>query len=257
MKKTLKITSIILGCLMIIAVLVYAFGLQFIVKVYVSNNYEHINCVTKEFPYYEVQIPENWKTIEYEGMTLKVPEEVHQLHPDDEIEAKRKNFSDAEKNPDTTVFFVGKFEEDIISILNSDKYTFVEKDIQKAMKSVDYKYPKNMYELYDCIFNVTSKDFGILKCGKSPLLIITIANTKEMIYNTYTVDCDEVYSFETKNGKGFLSLYGKPNDRINKYSYIIELYDKDNLNKSNSVIVKSTNKETALKIAKSAEIVEE
>lgn len=67
--------------------------------------------------------------------------------------------------------------------------------------------------------------------------------------------CGEVYSFETENAVGFLTLYGAPNEKNkHKYSYLVDLYDKDNLNKSNSVIVKSTDKITALEIAVSAEI---
>ncbi len=70
--------------------------------------------------------------------------------------------------------------------------------------------------------------------------------------------CDEVYSFETENAVGFLMLYGVPNEKNkNRYSYLVDLYDKDNLNKSNSVIVKSADKQTALEIAASAEIAEE
>lgn len=61
----------------------------------------------------------------------------------------------------------------------------------------------------------------------------------------------------TEKGAGFLTLYGKPNDKTNNYSYYVELYDKNNLNSYCFAIVKSTDKETALKIAETAEIAEE
>lgn len=253
MKKSLKITGIILGCLMIIAILVYVFGLQLIAKIYVSSKYEYINCTTKEFPYDEIQTPENWKTIECEGLTLKVPEEINNLYSDGESEAKKRCFGDTEKN--TTIFFKEKTEDDFSLAFNA--FVDVEKDIKKSMKSIDYKCPENVYELYDMAFNVTSEDFGILKHGKSPLLIVQIADMKELVYSTETVDCDEVYSFETENGIGFLTLYGKPNDKTDRYSYLVELYEKDNLNSYCFAIVKSTDKETALKIAETAEIAEE
>lgn len=253
MKKALKVTGIILGSLMILAVLMYAFGFQLIAKVYISNKYEHINCTAKEFPYNEIQTPENWKTIECEGLTLKVPEEIGNLYPDDESVVKKRLFGDSEKN--TTIFFTEKTELDLSSIFAERR--LIEKDIQKAMKSINYKYPENAYEFFDMAFNVTSDDFGILKHGKSLLLILQIAETKEMLYITETADCDEVYSFETENGIGFLTLYGKPNDKTNNYSYYVELYDKNNLNSYCFAIVKSTDKETALKIAETAEIAEE
>ncbi len=253
MKKSLKITGIILGCLMILAVLMYFFGFQLIAKIYVSSKYEHINCTVKEFPYDEIQTPENWKTIECEGLTLKVPEEINNLYPDGESEVKKRCFGDTEKN--TTIFFTEKTEDDFSLAFNA--FVDVEKDIKKSMKSIDYKYPENVYELYDMAFNVTPEDFGTLKHGKSPLLIVQIADMKEIVYSTETADCDEVYSFETENGIGFLTLYGKPNAKTDNYSYYVELYDKNNLNSYCFAIVTSTDKETALKIAETAEIAEE
>lgn len=253
MKKALKVTGIILGCLTALSVFMYVFGLQLIAKIYVSNKYEHINCTAKEFPYDEIQTPENWKTIECEGLTLKVPEEIGNLYPDDESVVRKRLFGDSEKN--TTIMFSEKTEQDFSSIFDDERLT--EKAIQKAMKSIDYKYPENVYEFFDMAFNVTSDDFGILKHGKSPLLIFQIAEMKELVYNTETADCDEVYSFETENGIGFLTLYGKPSDKTDNYSYYVELYDKNNLNSYCFAIVKSTDKETALKIAETAEIAEE
>lgn len=253
MKKALKITGIILCCLIILLILMYVFGFQLIAKIYVNNKYEHINCTAKEFPYDEIQTPENWKTVECEGLTLKVPDEINNLYTDGDSEARKRVFADDEQN--TTVFFAEKTEHDFS--LESFDADFLEKDFRKAMKSVDYKYPENTYEFFDMAFNVTSDDFGILKHGKSPLMIIQIADMKEIVYNSETVDCDEVYSFETEYGIGFLSLYGKPNDKQDKYSYIVELYDKDDLNSYCFAIVKSTDKETALKIAETAEFAEE
>ena len=92
MKKSLKITGIIFGVLIILAAFIYVFGLQFLAKMYVNKKYEYINCTAKEFPYGEVPVPDDWKTIEYSGLTLKVPNEVYQLNPDDESEIKRRLF---------------------------------------------------------------------------------------------------------------------------------------------------------------------
>lgn len=256
MKKSLKITGIIFGVLIILAAFMYVFGWQFLVKMYVNKKYEHINCTAKKFPYGEVPVPNDWKTIECSGMTLKVPNEVYQLHPDDESEVKRRLFADAEKDSNTAVFFL-EWTESEFTLVNGSDYAFLEKDIEKAMKSVDYKYPENTYELFDFTFNVTSKDFGIIKHGKSPMFIIAVANMKETAIPAFCADCNELYSFETEKGIGFLSFYGKPRDKANKYSYLVELYDKNNLNRSNSVIVKSTDKETAFKMAESIEIAEE
>lgn len=266
MKKALKITGIILGSLVIFAVFVYAFGFQLLAKLYVNNNYEHINCTLSEFPYDEVNVPENWKTIECEGMTLKIPEGIYQLYPDSETDAKRRLFADAEKNPNTSVMFVGQVEIEFSETFYGESEIFTKLDVEKAIKSTGYEKPENMYGFYDFIYNVTPKDFGIFKRGKSPMFLIAVASSKETLYSSMTAGrhlsdadvCGEVYSFETKNAVGFLTLYGFPNEKNkNKYSYLVDLYDKDNLNKSNSVIVKSTDKRTALEIAVSAEIAEE
>lgn len=266
MKKALKITGIIFGSLVILAVFVYAFGFQLLAKLYVNNKYEHINCTLSEFPYDEVNVPENWETIECEGMTLKIPEEIYQIYPDSENDAKRRLFADAEKNPDTSVMFVGQSEIEFSEMFYGESEIFTKSEIEKAINGTGYECPENMYEFYDFIYNVTPKDFGIFKRGKSPMFLIAVAGNKETLYSSMTAGrhlsdtdvCGEVYSFETENAVGFFTLYGFPNEKNkNKYSYLVDLYDKDNLNKSNSVIVKSTNKITALEIAVSAEIAEE
>ncbi len=264
MKKVLKITGIIVGSLAILVLLADVFGTQLAAKIYVSKKYEHYNCTLSEFPYDEVKTPENWKTIECEGMTLKVPDEIHQLSPDDENSVKRRLFTDAEKNPDTAVMFVEQLEMEFTELFEGESTYFERSDVEKAMKSAGYEYPKNMYEFYNFVYNVTPKDFGIIKHGKSPMFMISVANSKDTLYGAMTAGshssgvCDEVYSFETENAVGFFMLYGVPSEKNkNKYSYLVELYDKENLNKSNSVIVKSTDKNTALEIAVSAEIAEE
>ncbi len=260
MKKALKITGIIFGVLMILAVLTYVFGLQLLAKMYVSKKYEYINCTAKEFPYGEVPVPNDWKTVECSGLTVKVPNEVYQLHPNDESEVKRRIFVDAEKDANTTVLFLewtDWTETEFTSMFGDSETSFSEKDIEKAMKSIDYKCPENMYEFLDFTFNVTSKDFGVIKHGRSPLFTVAVANMKETLVPAYCADCNEMYSFETEKGIGFLTLYGKPNDKTNKYSYLVELYDKNNFNRSKSLIVKSTDKETAFKIAESIEIADE
>lgn len=266
MKKVLKITGIIVGSLAILVLLADVFGTQLAAKIYVSKKYEHYNCTLSEFPYDEVKTPENWKTIECEGMTLKVPDEIHQLSPDDENSAKRRLFTDAEKNPDTAVMFVEQLEMEFTELFEGESTYFERSDVEKAMKSAGYEYPKNMYEFYNFVYNVTPKDFGIIKHGKSPMFMISVANSKDTLYGAMTAGrhlsdadvCGEVYSFETEKAVGFFTLYGVPSEKNkNKYSYLVELYDKENLNKSNSVIVKSTDKNTALEIAVSAEIAEE
>lgn len=259
MKKALKITGIIFGCLIVLAVFVYAFGFQLAAKIYVEKKYEHYSCSLSEFPYGEIKTPENWKTIECEGMTLKVPEKIHQLYPDGDSDAKQRLFSDAEKNPDTAIMFLEQTEFEFSETFVDESGSFTKSEIEKAMKNTGYEYPENMYEFYDFIFNVTPKDFGIVKHGKSPLFLISVADSKEILYTSMTAGvCDEVYSFETENAVGFLMLYGVPNEKNkNRYSYLVDLYDKDNLNKSNSVIIKSADKQTTLEIAASAEIAEE
>lgn len=256
MKKGLKITGIVVGILFILAALIYVFGLQILAKTYVSKNYEHINCTTKEFPYGEVPVPTDWKTIEWSGMTLKVPNEVYQLSPDDESEVKRRIFADAEKDADTTVLFLEWRETEFTSMVDDSEDSFSQKELEKLMKSVDYKCPENTYEAFDFIFNVTPKDFGIIKHGHSPLFIITVANTKEATIPAFCADCNEFYSFETEKGIGFLTFYGRSRKK-EQYKYLVELYDKNDLNRSNSVIVSSRDKETAFKIAESLEIAEE
>lgn len=266
MKKVLKITGIILGSLAILVLLADVFGTQLAAKIYVSKKYEHYNCTLSEFPYDEVKAPENWKTIECEGMTLKVPDKIHQLYQDGDSEVKKRFFVDAEENPDTAVMFVEQFEMEFTGLFEGESTYFDRSDIEKAMKSAGYEYPENMYEFYDFIYNVTPKDFGVIKHGKSPMFMISVADSKDTLYGAMTAGrhlsdsdvCGEVFSFETENAVGFFMLYGVPNEKNkNKYSYLVELYDKENLNKSNSVIVKSTDRNTALEIAASAEIAEE
>ncbi len=266
MKKVLKISGIIVGSLAVLVLLAEVFGTQLAAKIYVDKKYKHSNCTLSEFPYDEVKTPENWKTIECEGMTLKVPDEIHQLYKDGDREVKKRLFADADENPDTAVMFVEPYEMEFTELFEGESTYFDRSDIEKAMKSAGYEYPKNMYEFYDFIYNITPKDFGIVKHGESPMFMISVADSKDTLYGAMTAGkhlsdsdvCGEVFSFETENAVGFFNLYGVPSDKNkNKYSYLVELYDKDNLNKSNSVIVKSTDKVTALEIARSAEIAEE
>lgn len=253
MKKFIKITGIIVGSLVGILLLLCIFVPGLPTYFRVQKQYEYINSTVKPYPYSNVSAPDDYVTIECRGFSVKVPEDVQELYPDETEGAMAGVYSDSEK--DTTLMFLEPTVEANFSLIDGNNpEDLTQEEFEKAMKGIKYKNPENLYEFYDLLFNITPENFSVFR-RKTPAVFNSLAETKDVFYRTRRGN--DIYSYETDNAIGFISLYAQQNESNYCYSYIMELFEKDNLNAQHTIIIYANDLETVQKIANSAELTEE
>lgn len=243
MKKILKVTGIIFGSVALLTVLLWAFvpGLPVYILIKTTKDSEILNKTLIANPYTGTEIPADYRRISACGLTVSAPKEVEKFKDKFHIYSDQNGitvlFVDADNVSDSFIFVDTK-----------DGYS--NEDYDRGTCAIKMDKPENNYEMYNMILNVTPADLRITKHGASRFLI-DLMNSKETLWPSMGL---EGYPFETEHGKGFLFLYAEPHDEMNSYAALVELFDKEHLNRQYSAIIKAPTKEEAMTIASTADV---
>lgn len=131
--------------------------------------------------------------------------------------------------------------------------------------------PKNAYEVWDFILNLTEEQFderwpGLLsKDARAGSLYVTAMGTKEKVWQCKTekqtafaneaYQTKDIYHFENETAQGFVILREKEEAFPAQYALELWLFDKNDLNRSCRAILFSGDIQLLAQIANTAEIV--
>lgn len=247
MKKFFKVTAIVLGSLLTLTFLTWlvvpAFPAYMLVKSRHKDEVELLNYTTAPYTHGDVETPDDFVKVEYEGISVKMPSYMYKKYPDD-----YENQDVAER------FFVdGEKDKSVIFIENTDMDFTTEE--YEAYKGINYKTPENLYEFYDMIYTVKLDDCSVFKHNSSQAMLALSENKYCVSHGTDLT----VYKIENENAVGFIHMAGhmpKNEKDDERYWYVIELFDKNDLDVMHTVSVFSKDQQTVWQIVNSVDTVD-
>lgn len=196
-----------------------------------------------EWPYSDKGTLPEGKQLTVNGISLNVPKELEQS-PDQPV--IYKSLSDAGE-PEKMVLFAppeewGEFTFDDLNPL-------LEKRVEKYLHSVGQEMPHNEWDLHELLFTLKSEDGDTCNLIDAGIFYRLEKIKTEMIFpgNVH-------YLIHNPGAVGFVGIV-KPNEETSNYKIFMDLYDPNDKNRSNEVIVTAPDLDTACQIANSAALV--
>ncbi len=234
----------VFGGFLLIVLLFYLFFPGVPAIIYARHRFEYLNAKLTPYPFEGYGIMEDGKELTDCGMTLRVPESMHLNNPESNI---RLYVSDGGESERVVIAFINQ-DEPRFEFIGENGFT--QEEIDRGCRGIRREKPQNNYEMWDLIYNFTPEEYNYHKHG-TWRFFINLLNMKETIYPAI----GEVgYPFDTEKAKGFCFYYGKPHGEVRTYALLIELYDRENLNRKAAVMLKSEDFDALKEIANSAEI---
>lgn len=234
MKKVLKISGIILGVLLVLALGTYIACPGLITYFRVKKDCPNIDDTIGTFSGFNVQAPSDWVPVTVDGVTVRGPEDA--LYDSDLIPFKKE----------------GEFKVMVIvSEKTSDGFydevlKYSEEDYAHFLKKFGGELIMDEYEQVKFLYKLTAKDCLRLR-GKDLKIFRDMAVTKDVIANIETLSYCEYDGL-----KGFLSDYGE--GKSIKYQYALWLFGKEH---EYVIRVHSNDEETVYQCLSTVKIEEE
>lgn len=248
MKKTLKITGIIFG---IMIILVVAAALTFPgVPAYfnIKNNCKYINETAEEYPFYDTAVPEDFTELSDCGITVMAPDGMYRKNPDSSV----RLYVDAEGDDNSVAInFSETVTHDTFDLTGEDE-RLTANDLEKYCEAQNISYIDSQYELLNYTINLSIEDFNIHSL-KQAVIFNVFAEMKE-IYYPYVSD---IYNFRHGDYVGFVEVLSNGTNKNKTYQWMISLYGGENYSTEYSFWVSSKDKEILKQIVASIEITEE
>ena len=227
--------------------------------------YEILPCfadgtgITEPYPYADIEVPESFKECSIKGMDFEAPDGLFWMYPDktEGVESGIIVDNDDPDKRDLLICVMDKGESEEEKGPGIDHFReigFFDKRMNKGLKKLGYEPPENYH---DMIFLCETFDYK--KCNKlSPSEVN--ATYKLMKLNAIMVSLykgvsgDERYYYDNGNMKSFIT---QTTGKNGAYELILEVYDVNDLDNWQNVIILSKDPEVARQIAKTVQIAED
>lgn len=248
MSKGMKLFLCIFGGFLLCVLVFYIFFPGVPAMIYASRRFEYRNTKLTPYPFEGFGTPEEYQVLTDYGVSLHVPKSTHINNPDASI---RLYVADGADDPRIVIAFIPSEETPHFEFIGEDAFT--QEEIDKGFPRLCGESPKTNYDMWNLIYNFTPDDYNFHKHGTWKLYI-NLLNMKETIYPAVG---GAGYPFDTENAKGFCFYYGKPHGDSNTYALLLELFDRQDLNRKVSVLLKSEDFDILKEIVNSADYVGE
>ena len=213
------------------------------------------DTVLQDYPFEEKGTPADWVPVAEDGLQLSLPASVKKVERDGLEKLSVKIYANTDvaegENADPKVVFMDNSDLPKMEFIGENGFT--QEQFDRGMRGIRTEKPENNYEFWRILYDVTPKDYNFHKHGTWRFYYQLMQMKEEM----YPAIGGSGYHFETENAKGFVLNYGKPERANEYYALLIELYDKNDLDRRCSAIVKSKDETMLHQIANSAQIVPE
>ncbi len=248
MKKTLKITGVIIGvvlALLLVLALVFP-GIPAYINI--KNNCKYINDTAEEYPFYDTAVPEDFAELSDCGITVMAPAGMYRKNPDSSV----RLYLDAEGDDNNVVIsFSEPVTHDAVDLTGEDE-RLTKDDLKNYCQKNNTPFIDSQYELLNYTINLSMEDFNIHSLKQSVIFNV-FAEMKE-IYYPYV---SSVYNFRHGDYLGFVEVISDGTNQKKTYQWMISLYGGENYSKEYSFWVSSKDKEMLKQIVASIEITEE
>lgn len=240
MKKGLKITLITLVSVTGVALAVFFTlgGLPY--KKLAEDTCENVNVTASPYPYAELTAPDDFETVERDGISLLAPAG---LHPKDDSDPESISSRVYIRESDSTN-----------SVMVLEPYDFgpiVPEELEiinDFAASIGRPAVENWCDYFDLNFHFTLDDCSIHSLRKA-WLFYSAAHAKMEIVPVY----QDQWEVQIGDGKGYIHLMSTPemNPDRPRYKILVQLFYPDNLNVSHDLMITAADLETCCQIANS------
>lgn len=234
MKKALKITGIILGVIIILALIVVLIFPGAYHYYNIKKTFTKIDITSQPYPYTDVAVPEDWTEITANGITMKVPTDM--FVKETKVDSVVIYVDGTDDDTHTKIAFImDEFEWDEFSLYNENdsenKHT--KEEYLEFFESVGLEYPESNCELYQGFYDLSMEDFNI-HSFKDASAFATIALMKEiLVSDSYS----EIYETEIDGCTAFINMYKDKEDWKIKNKCVVEIYAEGSPEISYGVII--------------------
>lgn len=234
MKKSSKITAVILGIMLILvlAVLIFLPGLPTYIKV--KKDYKYCDRTIGTFEGFDVESPKDFVPFTKDGITVMGPENA------------RNDGSLVPFKSDGLIVSVSVLDdEDDGAAYFDEQSLYTRSDYRHFFRKLDIDTPQNSYENVVMLRNLTAKDcLGLRGTDKKVFL-------EYMQYKEFSEEVERINYYEKDGIKGFFCELSTEGSKKIKYSYSLWLFHNE---KQYIVHAYSDDKETAMQILATVEI---
>ncbi|MDO4862841.1 MAG: hypothetical protein Q4A05_01620 [Ruminococcus sp.] len=223
--------------------------------------------VIEEYPYADIEVPDEFRACTIKGIDFEAPDGLFWMYPD-ETEGVKSGIIVDNDDPDkrTLLVCVMDKEDTGITVEQFENMGYFDKRMNKGLKKLGYEKPENAYELLRLC-----DTFDYRKCNKfSPSEVNATYNIMELkailvpTTLSYSFGAEDVklgeeieskrFRYENGNMKSFIQQGAAKNGA---YELVLDVYDVDDLDTPQTVIILGDDVDTVRQIAKTVDISED
>lgn len=257
MKKGLKIAAaaagIPLGLILIAGLVVPGLPAKAIVRSFCVNT----DVKAEPYPYHDIKPQDGWKRITAGGMTMLVPPTLEDNSTHNPQAAESSLFSDAEGTAVLIDDPQALGELDLQSFNRDSSFLRLglsERSVSKFAADMGKPPVTDYAGLFDLIYDMDINDCNVFSLRKASAFT-SFALIKEL----FIPAAEKYWKYETENGSGLIMLTHTPEQDETTasphYTYLIDLFEKQDGSIEHRVMVMAADSETCLAILNTAEIV--
>ncbi len=186
-----------------------------------------------EYDHFDVPVPADYKQIELNGFTLRVPESLEQS----------PEYADAYQADEAVVLFDAQFG----TLADGLPEIMTQQEIDRGLQAFHIDPPATEYALYDLLLNAKPEDFSLKKHGAWHFIYWVFAAGSDPIGTDYRIEYTHIKGFMAEGG---ISMKNKALTNV----CMLRLYDSSDLNHFAAVVIGTKEPSVMYAIINSADI---
>lgn len=226
------------------------------------------NDITEHYPYADIEVPDEFRACSIKGIDFEAPDGLDWMYPDATEGVKSGIIVDNGDISKRTllVCVMDKEEEPAVSVEHFENIGYFDKRMLRGMKKLGYEKPENYHDLLYLCYT-----FDYRKCNKlSPSEVNATYKLMELksvmmpAYSSYKLSDQEVDLGEDIESKWFWYDNGNMKSFVQQglaqngaYELVLDVYDVDDLDTPQTVMIIGNDIDTVRQIAKTVQIAED
>lgn len=248
MKKAMKITLIAvcsLAALALIAFLTFG-GLP--AKKSAARDFAFVDLTISDYPYADLQVPEDYVSLEKSGLTLMIPPELH-VKDDSDPESLRSQLYFTEDDNRWSVIVQEPYNFGALE-LASPENELTDSLLRDFTDSINMPPVEDWYSFYDLIYHMDLDDCNIHSFRQANTFY-ALAAIKEAVLPSF----EECWAWHPADGDGFIQVLRTPEiEGAERYGIVAKQFAPNDRNVSHDVLISAPTLEECCAIANSIRI---
>ncbi len=240
-KIAVAVASLVVAAVLAAIIIIAVFFPGFPVLMKLKGSFKNKNSIPETYSYYDTQVPQDFIEISEYGLSLRVPPHVERTDPDSTV----KKYTGAD---DIIIIFTEP--DDGGFSLSEALPGFTESELDDFFSTSSIERPDSTYDYYNVIYNLNMDSFDV-KNRSNAEIFQKLAEQKDDMFPDI-----QLYNYSAGSLTGFIENLHVPDADADNYSWMLHLYDTDNLDVEYSVFISAADVEIVKQIAGSASMLQ-